>query len=142
MKKYILFVILAPAALFGAATGSTVGFSAAGAPAVSETVTAEASALLPLEEVPINGSREFHAPLSDLSGVAGIHRLHQQPRSHSARFCGESPALSRPFRFSAGVHSGFRGAAAAISPCPVRPAAAIEARAGPFFMSAAAPASP
>ena len=129
MKKYILFVILALAALSGAATGRAVGFSAAGAPAVSETVTAEA--LLPLDDEPINGNWEFLSRLPDLSGVAGIHRLHQQPRSHSARFCGESPALSRPFRFSAGVHSGFRGVAAAISPCPERLAAAIEARAGP-----------
>lgn len=131
MKKFILFSLLALAALFLAWAGSA-GNADAGCSSTPESVAVESAAFLPLSEEPLNGHWEFHSRLPDLSSVAGLQlRTQHQSRFHPARLCGDCPTVCRFLRFDAGCRAGFRGDAEGGSSCPVRLAAVIEVRAGP-----------
>ena len=131
MKKFILFSLLALAALFLAWAGSA-GNAVGGCSSTPESVAVESAAFLPLSEEPLNGHWEFHSRLPDLSSVAGLQlRTQHQSRFHPARLCGDCPTVCRFLRFDAGCRAGFRGDAEGGSSCPVRLAAVIEVRAGP-----------
>lgn len=131
MKKFILFSLLALAALFLAWAGSA-GNAVAGCSYTPESVAVESAAFLPLSEEPLNGHWEFHSRLPDLSSVAGLQlRTQHQSRLHPARLCGDCPTVCRFLRFDAGCRAGFRGDVEGGSSCPVRLAAVIEVRAGP-----------
>ena len=131
MKKFILFSLLALAALFLAWAGSA-GNAVARCSSTPESVAVESAAFLPLSEEPLNGHWEFHSRLPDLSSVAGLQlRTQHQSRFHPARLCGDCPTVCRFLRFDAGCRAGFRGDAEGGSSCPVRLAAVIEVRAGP-----------
>lgn len=132
MKKFILFSLLALAALFLAWAGSAGNAVAGCSSTVTEPVAADVAAFLPLSGEPLNDHWEFHSRLPDLSGVAGLQlRSQHQSRLHPARFCGDCPAVCRFLRFDAGRRAGFCGVVEGVSPCPVRLATVIEARAGP-----------
>lgn len=131
MKKFILFSLLALAALFLAWAGSA-GNAVGGCSSTPESVSVESAAFLPLSEEPLNGHWEFHSRLPDLSSVAGLQlRTQHQSRLHPARLCGDCPTVCRFLRFDAGCRAGFRGDVEGGSSCPVRLAAVIEVRAGP-----------
>ena len=131
MKKFILFSLLALAALFLAWAGSA-GNAVGGCSSTPESVAVESAAFLPLSEEPLNGHWEFHSRLPDLSSVAGLQlRTQHQSRLHPARLCGDCPTVCRFLRFDAGCRAGFRGDVEGGSSCPVRLAAVIEVRAAP-----------
>ena len=132
MKKFILFSLLALAALFLAWAGCAGNAVAECSCAAPESVAVESAAFLPLSGEPLNGHWEFHSRLPDLSSVAGLQlRTQHQSRLHPARLCGDCPAVCRFLRFDAGCRAGFRGDVEGGSSCPVRLAAVIEVRAGP-----------
>lgn len=132
MKKFILFSLLAFAALFLAWAGSAGNAVAGCSSSTPESVAVESAAFLPLSEEPLNGHWEFHSRLPDLSSVAGLQlRTQHQSRLHPARLCGDCPTVCRFLRFDAGCRAGFRGDVEGGSSCPVRLAAVIEVRAGP-----------
>lgn len=131
VKKFILFSLLMPVVLFLVTAGGAGGTVSEGS-AAAEAAPVESAAFLPLSEEPLNGHWEFHPRVPDLAGVAGVQlRTQHHSRLHPARFCGDCPAVGRFLRLESGGTAGFRGVFEAVSPCPVRLAAAVEARAGP-----------